>query len=315
LGSDKSLFFSADGNGYVAYRAGAGFAVALGHPVGPRGAWPRLLSEFRSFCGDHRLAVAFCGVERQVLPFFEERGYTSLKVGDAARIDLPRFGTTGRRREECRYALNRAGRSGIAFEWVSPEARTTGLLTELDEISAAWLAARPFPEFQFAMGTIETVRDPLIRLGIARRPSGQIGGFVTWLPVFGGNGWLVDLMRRRSDAMPRLMDFLITRSLLSFRQEGYASASLGGSPLSNVDGAHGGLSRWVLDQIFNHLGLGYNFKSLVHFKAKFLPHWEPLYLACAPGASLVRSIIAVATAVAARVRPRHLLRACLAYRS
>jgi lysylphosphatidylglycerol synthetase-like protein (DUF2156 family) len=311
LHPDKRLFFASDRSGYVAFRVAAGFALALGHPVGPLRSWPRVLDEFRGYCADRRLGVAFCGVEASARPFFESEGFATLKVGDDARIDLTSFTTVGGRGARFRSALNRARRHGVTFEWLPAEARTPRVLTELEQVSAEWLGRRPYPELEYALGSIDTIRDPHVRLGVAREASGRVAGFVSWLPSFGARGWILDLMRRRPTALSRVMDFLITQSLLAFQREECPFASLGGSPLSNVGRERGGVLRWAMDRIYQHVNVGYGFKSLLRYKAKFRPRWEPLYLACAPGSSLLWASCAVARAVGARVRPRHLLRAAL----
>jgi hypothetical protein len=173
LGPDKRLFFASDGHGYVAYRVALGFAIALGHPVGPRWSWPALLAEFRDFCEANRLGLAFCGIEAGARPFFEEQGFRILKVGDDAPIDLTTFSTVGRPGKEYRIALDRARRRGMTFEWVPPESRTASVLAEIEQVSAEWLAPRSYPELGFALGApLPGVRPSLPSSG-RRAPSRQ----------------------------------------------------------------------------------------------------------------------------------------------
>ena len=75
------------------------------------------------------------------------------------------------------------------------------------QVSDEWLARRPFPEMAFLLGVAHDLADPQNLLAVARGADGSVEGFVTWTPVPEGGGWMLDMMRRRSDAMPGLMDF------------------------------------------------------------------------------------------------------------
>ena len=304
-------FVSPDGAAHVGFRPAHGFALVLGPPVGPSTAWASLVSAFERHCRALGLAPAFCGVGVAARSLLVGRGYRSVKVGDEAVVDLETLDLAGRRWRECRAAVNRGRRRGVTFAWVPPERRRGRLLDELREVSREWLARRPLPEIGVVIGTNRDLCAPDALLAAARGADGRVLGFVTWTPVPGGVGWMLDLMRGRAGAMAGLMDLLITRSLLDMKRAGYPTASLGGTPFSNVGNERGGVLRWVLDLVFRRVRVGYRFRPLWRFKGKFNPRWEPLYLAVGPGASPLRACWALVRASLADVGRRHLVRAVL----
>jgi lysylphosphatidylglycerol synthetase-like protein (DUF2156 family) len=86
-------------------------------------------------------------------------------------------------------------------------------------------------------------------------------------------------MRRRPQAMPGVMEFLIASSLISFRDRGYEAVSLGIAPLADVDrDENTSLVARVLGRIYERFDVFYRFKSLFEFKERFQPEWRPVFL-------------------------------------
>lgn len=279
LGEEKTLFLASTKDACLGFQTAGGYAIVPGQPVGPVSAWSGLIQEFEEHCLHRGLAVAFCGITADALPRFRERGYRFIKAGDDAVIDLPPLTLRGKQWQECRAALNRARKRGYSFSWVQTSQRTGALALELEEVSRQWLSSKRLPELRFALGTHESIFDHRTLLAIARGPDGRLEGFVTWAPVPTEPGWMMDMMRRRADTMAGLMDFLVTRSLLDFQSLGFRTASLGGTPLSNIGHEQGGVLRSILDLAFQRLQRApYAPKSLLHYKRKFNPRWSPLYL-------------------------------------
>jgi lysylphosphatidylglycerol synthetase-like protein (DUF2156 family) len=116
-------------------------------------------------------------------------------------------------------------------------------------------------------------------------------------------GWTLDVMRRRegSDAFRPVMELLIATSLLRFRDEGCAWASLSASPLAasgrvgDVSGRSAGVEL-VVQRLATRLEPLYGFRSLHAFKAKFSPRFEPLYLVYPDDVALPRIMVALARA-------------------
>ena len=118
--------------------------------------------------------------------------------------------------------------------------------------------------------------------------------FVTLIPGWGGAGVGLDVMARYPDAPAGTMDVLLVRAIERCFDAGMRIFSLGGCPMAE----HGTLDAddpWLLRRIFRLLyrtrvgNYLFNFNSLVQFKAKFAPRWEPVYIAGWPRVS-VRSL-------------------------
>jgi lysylphosphatidylglycerol synthetase-like protein (DUF2156 family) len=106
-------------------------------------------------------------------------------------------------------------------------------------------------------------------------------GVTSWLPVFEGGrlvSWTLDFMRRRGEAFPGVMEFLIASAVQELRSS-VEIISLSGSPLAK-DGAASkpeGLAA-ILDVVGRALEPVYGFRSLATFKSRFKPDYRTLYL-------------------------------------
>jgi phosphatidylglycerol lysyltransferase len=76
------------------------------------------------------------------------------------------------------------------------------------------------------------------------------------------------------------MEFLIATAALTFREEGANFVSLSGAPLARLDrGEQACAAQRLVDMIADAMEPVYGVQSLMHFKAKFQPVYQPLYLA------------------------------------
>jgi phosphatidylglycerol lysyltransferase len=89
-------------------------------------------------------------------------------------------------------------------------------------------------------------------------------------------------MRRTPDGMNGIMEFLIARCAEQFQQEGIRFMSLSAAPLAqeaaNRDVSPNTATR-MLGYIGSRLEPVYGFRSLLQFKKKFQPEFQPLYMA------------------------------------
>ena len=181
-------------------------------------------------------------------------------------------------------------------------------------LSAEWSAGKGLPEMGFTLGGLDEVDDPQVRLLLAVDAAERVLAVTSWLPVRADGvtvGWTLDLMRRRPDAPPGVMEFLIATAALDVRADGAALLSLSGAPLARqaTDGATDvqGLQR-LLDRFARRLEPVYGFGSLLAFKAKFQPLYRPLYLAYPDPVALPAIGNALARAYLPELTPRALTR-------
>lgn len=289
---------------YLAYRLIGGVALVLGDPVGSPEGGVRVIDEFVDICAQNGWTPAFYAVTPRYLAEFARHGLAAIQVGEDTQIDLATLAFKGKAWQDVRTAINRAGREGISFRFIDP-AGEPALVAQLWEIDAAWKAAKNLPEMGFTLGKLTEPLDPEVRIAAAVDATGQLRGFVTWLPIHASRGWVLDLMRRRDGGFPGVMEFLIAKSALAFQAEGYQVLSLATAPLARV--TRGDEETRLLERALAVMGDKldpfYNFNSLFEFKRKFQPTWAPVYLAYPGAASLPKIGYAIVRAYLPSVSP------------
>jgi len=152
------------------------------------------------------------------------------------------------------------------------------LAAELHRVSDEWLSMAQAAEkgFFIARFTKEYVCHE--RLAVVRSPQGQVIAFANLVPEYQLNELSIDLMRRRRNIEPGIMDFLFVSLFLWAHAQGYHTFNMGLSPLFGVGSRSNAplLERFIC-LIYEH-GNFYDFKGLNGFKIKFRPVWVPQYL-------------------------------------
>jgi phosphatidylglycerol lysyltransferase len=157
-----------------------------------------------------------------------------------------------------------------------------GIRQQLRAISEMWVGDKGLPEMGFTLGTLIEAADPEVRLALAISPDGDVDGFLSWLPVYGGggriHGWTLDLMRRREGGFGPVMEYLIGSSARQFSEEGAQIMSLSGAPLAHEYPPGAGMIAELSEKLADALEPVYGFQSLHKFKMKFNPRFETMYL-------------------------------------
>lgn len=287
-GGTLSWMTTWDGNSYartsggiVAYQRRAGVALALADPMGPPASRAASVDEFIRMAEHAGLVPCFFSADdstRAAVP----ATWRSLVVADDTIVDLPGLQFTGKQWNSVRSSLNRAGREEMTFRMTRLTDEPWGVQQQLRAISEMWVGDKGLPEMGFTLGTLVEAEDPEVRLALAVSPEGNIDGFLSWLPVYGGDGtvrgWTLDLMRRREGGFAPVMEFLIGSSAKLFSEEGAQVMSLSGAPLAHEYPPDAGLIATLSDKLATALEPVYGFQSLHRFKQKFHPRYETLYL-------------------------------------
>ena len=277
-------YFTTPGiDGFLAYQLSAGVAVVGGDPVCTPGQAPTLLKNFIAHM-DGRPVSAY-QVSPNMLPAFDKAGFRHIQIGKEAIINLNEFTLAGGRMELVRAATNKAKREGVVvYEHFPFAIGSQNLNQELCEISDEWLRTRGEHEFGFLLGSLNLEQRSAKRYFVARsdRGRGRIEGFIVCEPIYGCNGYYLDVTRRRTDAVRGTMELLTTEIFKTLFAEGYEMASMGLAPLALLDDpdleVHAALAR-VMRLIYQRASSNYDFKLLYRYKAKYHPHlWTPRYL-------------------------------------
>jgi phosphatidylglycerol lysyltransferase len=312
--SGNAYWFSPDGRAAIAYRAIAGVAVTIGEPYGDPAALDSAIPEFARFCEHRGLQPCLYSVTARTLDVTRRLGWKSVHIAEDTLLPLAGLQFAGKKWQGVRAALNKAAREGITAQWWSYREMPPELLRQIHQISAKWMADKGLPEMNFMLGGLDELNDPDIRCLVAVGPDGKLHAITSWMPVYDSGrpiGWTIDLMRRNPEpgTVRGAMEFLIATAAQTFQQEGARFVSLSGAPLARLDrGEQPCALQRVLDVLANTMEPAYGFQSLRHFKDKFQPVYEPLYLAYPDPASLGPIAVAISRAYLPHLTSRQGLR-------
>ena len=296
----NTYWFSATGESFIAFRVIAGIALTLGVPVGPAPQMKAAFAEFTRFCAGHGWTPCFYSVPQDLRDHAVSLGWGSVQVAQETVLALDAVSFRGKKFQDIRTAMNNAAKAGIRAQWTTYAAAPFSVLAQIQEISEEWVADKKMPEMGFTLGSLDELNDPDVRLLLAIDGHHRVHAALSWLPVYrNGNieGWTLDYMRRRSTGFRAGIEFLIASAALSLKDEGYRFISLSGAPLARPrevpptapapanPQTTGGLDR-LLDWLGATLEPVYGFRSLLAFKAKFQPRYEPLYMLYPDAAAL-----------------------------
>jgi phosphatidylglycerol lysyltransferase len=289
-----SSYHWVDDKGCVAFTLRGRTALALGDPIGPPEIVQPAAREFVAYCDRQDWIPAFYQVD-QAAPY-RSLGLTLIPIGAEAVLQPATFGLAGRKRADLRYAVRRCEKEGVRFVFGPGPLVLVENAEQLQGVSGRWLQSHRSPELGYSLGTLATLSDPDIVVGLAFAADGRLEAFVSWLPVSMRRAWTLDLMRRRPDGTYGVIEALIVKSIDVARSRGIAEVSLGMTPrvIASQDAAHG-LERawramyWGLDRFQRS-------HTLHRFKEKFGPYWEDRYLVVPSTSTLPEVMLALVRA-------------------
>lgn len=267
--ADKSYYFGRRTVGFIAYGVQQNTCIALADPIGINPS--RLIHEFDYFCRTKGWNAVFLPVHESQCALYEQLGYTSIKIGESAVVDLAEFAATTRHTKNFRNIVNRFYKQGYTTRFLSkPYDNDT-----LQAISDQWLA-KGRQERQFAMGYFDTAYIQASRIFGLFDTNDKLVAWVNLQPNFSSQKASFDLMRSSNDAAPNAIDYLLVNLISALRDEGYKKLDFGLAPLS-------GLSKERSDErnlhlVYQHANRLFAFKGLRRFKEKFRPDWHSYYL-------------------------------------
>jgi phosphatidylglycerol lysyltransferase len=287
--SGNSYWFSSTGESFIAYRVITGIALTLGVPVGPEPHRKAAFEEFTRFCTGNGWTPCFYSVTQDLRDYAVSLGWGSVQVAQETLVPLDSVSFKGKKFQDVRTAMNNAARAGIRAKWTTYATAPFSVQAQIQEISEEWVADKKIPEMGFTLGSLDELDDPDVRLLLAVDGQNRIHAVASWLPVYRSGiieGWTLDFMRRRNRGFRAGIEFLIASAALSLKAEGYKFISLSGVPLARaLQETASGLDR-LLDWLGATLEPVYGFRSLLAFKAKFQPRYEPLYMLYPDAAAL-----------------------------
>ncbi|GAB3614349.1 phosphatidylglycerol lysyltransferase domain-containing protein [Humibacter ginsengisoli] len=298
-------WFAETGEAAVTYRLVGRTAIVLSDPVCAPADVSRTFTEFIRWCDDNGQTTAFYSLHNQVAALTGGNGWKAIQVGVESIISVESFSLSGKRKQNIRTAINRAGREGVQAVWTAFEQLDASQRGRLRALSKSWKQGKPLPEMGFTLGRFEQLADPDVRLMLAVSQDGTITAITSWLPSYRDDacvGYTLDVMRRGADAMPGSVEFLIAATVLRAKDDGMEFVSLSGSPLAAAPSDPAGLAERIGERVAKTLEPVYHFRSLASFKTAFQPEQVPLWLAYPDETTLPQTLAAIGRAYVPTIR-------------
>lgn len=277
LRSDKSYFFSADGEAMLAYTYISGFALVSGDPIGKTGSTGRVIDQFINFCRERNWKIAFLAVREADMDLYSRRGFRSVYIGDEAIIPCDRFTLSGSTMKSVRSAVKRVERQ-CGFKLMRESDASPELCTQLNEIRRRWRGDAPERGFTMELGRDVKGENPDFLLAVAFGADRKPLGFLRLVPCFGEDpGWSLDLMQRDPDAPNGMTEYLIANSALALGRQGFRRLSMNFAAWGRLfdDSTRLTLPQKALRKMTSVLNPFFQIESLRNFNAKFDPEWWP----------------------------------------
>ncbi|HSF93016.1 MAG TPA: bifunctional lysylphosphatidylglycerol flippase/synthetase MprF [Paracoccaceae bacterium] len=301
LSGDKALFFNDAEDAFIMYAAQGKSWVAFSDPVGPNAAIESLSWAFWEEVYSDSARPIIYEVSERNLSLYIEMGFSLQKVGEEAVVSLPEFSLAGGKFKSMRAAHNKAVKSGLDFDVFMPP-HAPEMLSELKEISDAWLRGKVGREKGFSVGYFDPEYLQHFPIAVVRR-AGKALAFANVLCPENGSRIAIDLMRYLPEDASGMIEFLFIKLMEHYRDAGSQEFSLGMAPLAGLE-ARRGARFWTRfgALLYRHGGAFYNFEGLRNFKQKFQPEWRPRFVAVPPGVAPLTALKDVALLVAGGAR-------------
>jgi phosphatidylglycerol lysyltransferase len=299
---DKRFLFSQSGGGFVMYGVRGSTWIAMGDPIAEKSAdLIDLVWRFKESADEQRGTPVFYQVTADHLPIYLDAGFSLIKLGEEAWVDLETFTLEGKAGKRLRQTKTRAERANVEFE-ILPAAIVSKFFPALKRVSDAWLVQRGHSEKGFSLGFWNS--DYVKRHDVAvLRHDHRIVAFANFWRNAVASAWTVDLMRQVPDPPEGAMEYLVLKLLEQAKADGYKWFNLGMAPLSGLPD-HRLASRWarVAGLFFRYGDRLYHFEGVRIFKSKFKPEWRTKYLAYEHGLRLPQTLFDIASLISASAR-------------
>src|SRR5262245_15613719 len=293
LQADKHHLVLANGQALVGFAVRGSVALACGDPLAPDDVFSAAVAQFVDHCTVQGWTPCVYEAAEERLADYRRLGLRAFKVAEEAVLDLDEFTLAGGRRKTLRSMAHKGKNAGLVVRpYPRREAPDPALDEQLEQISEEWLADKKLRELGFSLGRFSLEALDAAEVFVCLEGE-RVLAFCSWLPYRNGEAVVLDLMRKRREAMSGTMDLLIAESLLFLKGGGRREASLANAPLANVSPLRGPLDRGVA-LLFESLNAVYGYRNLFRFKKKFAPRWEGRYLVYPRGADLPRVAYALA---------------------
>jgi len=281
MADDSLTHFTVEGEeGFLGYVEKGGTYLVPGEPICPEKKAKIFFSSFLRHSTERKRKICFFGCSETMGAAARRVGYSVIKFGQEAVLDISEFSLAGNAMENVRRGLNHANNVGMnVTEYIPGTERDAELEIELLDVSKEWLNSRKTPELGFLLGRMELHRPEGRRIFIARTKH-RVEGFIILNPVERRAGWYADIMRRRNDAPNGVNEKLLVEIIGTLRDEGVKKLFLGMVPFVDLDPnvpEHRRVTK-LMNSLRGRIGFLYPVESEYFFKDKFQPCWQDVLI-------------------------------------
>lgn len=274
---DKTLYFSDEVEGFLAYKVAGTFAIVLEEPVTANQENTLvLLKEFEEFCAEAGLKSAYYRVSEKSLSNFKKLGKKSLIIGQEAIVDLNTFTLEGKDKKSMRNGLNSIQKKGFETKIYHAPIKD-GLLQKLNYVSDNWLKSTGRDELVFSQGMFDWDRLKNQTIITIENQDEQVFAFLNIIPNYAPEEATYDLIRKIEDAPGGMVDCLIVALINYSKGSGCKYLNMGLAPLSGIQNGRD-LPEKTIKFAYEKLQQFKHYQGLRDFKDKFNPTWHNKYL-------------------------------------
>ncbi len=272
LREDKSFYFSKSNKSFLSYRIFGRSVIVLGDPVGPYQEIEELIKSFRQVCQAKNKSLCFFQTSSFFTELYKKLGFHVTVIGNEGLINLPSFEL----QTSSRIKLREQMRELDTFRYrVRYYKNTTDkqVLSKLQLVSNDWLSSG-HKEKVFAIGAFSEEYMQATTVMTVEDMVGNIVAFINLIPSYKKNDISIDLMRKSNKAPEAVFEYLLTHTILFFRELGYQRLSLGLVPITIAE-LRSSSEQAIAKKVLSEMDFLFNDTSLDSVKKKFIDVTEP----------------------------------------
>lgn len=275
LEPDLSYWFTPEEDACVAYVDTGRAWVAAGVPLAPEPRFGEVARQFAAEAEAQGRRACFFGAEAR---FLEAGHFAALQIGEQPVWDPGAWEETVSGSRSLREQLRRARSKGVSVRPVSADEvsrEEAPVRQAVEGLIRRWLRSRRMAPMGFVV-QLEPFTFPSERRFFVAEREGRPVGFLSMVPIYAREGWLLEDLLRDPSAPNGTAELLVDAGMRAAAAEGSRYATLGLAPLA------GEVLGWL--RAARRLGRGmFNFEGTRAFKAKFRPRgWDPIFLCYPP---------------------------------
>ncbi|NHN56691.1 bifunctional lysylphosphatidylglycerol synthetase/lysine--tRNA ligase LysX [Calidifontibacter sp. DB0510] len=296
---DKAVIFSPDGEAALTYRNEGSVSVASADPIGRRSSWAPVIEAWLQQCREHGRYAAVLSSSEDGSKAYVAAGLRAFALGDEAIIDVDDFSLRGRTMRPVRQAVTRISRAGYTTRVRRHADLSSGELEQIEQLAQKWRGEEAERGFSMALNRLGDPADGRCVLITAHDQTGEIRGFLSFVP-WGVRGVSLDLMRRDRDAENGLNEYLVAKLIEHGPEFGIRRISLNFAVFRNVfqnaDQVGAGPITKITDACLSFASRFYQLETLYRANDKYRPEWVPRLLCYDPALTVPRAGIAMGVA-------------------